>query len=66
MGRKKKSNGLEMFLRLTSMPVSKKDLVTMFPDISQITIERTLRRMCASGDIEMVGSKRLARYIRKR
>lgn len=66
LGRKKKSNGLEMFLRLTSMPVSKKDLVTMFPDISQITIERTLRRMCASGDIEMVGSKRLARYIRKR
>ena len=65
LGRKKRSGGLEAFLRLTSVPVSKSDLTTMFPGISQKTVERTLRRMCDAKEIVMIGSGRSTRYISK-
>ena len=65
LGRKKKSNGLEMFVKLTAVSVSKMDLMTMFPELSKITIERTLRDMCNEEEIVMVGSGRSTRYIRK-
>ncbi|MBO6083758.1 MAG: Fic family protein [Candidatus Methanomethylophilaceae archaeon] len=65
LGRKKKSEGLEIFLRLMSLPVSKAELMGMFPEVSRITIERTLKRMCDSGVIESVGSGRATRYIPK-
>ena len=64
LGRRRKSNGLEMFLRLMSMPVSKSDLLTMFPEVSRITVERILKRMCDSGEITKIGSGRSVRYIR--
>ncbi len=65
IGRRKKSNGLEAFLRMAVMPVSKHDLVLMFPDMSKITVERTLKRMCDEGEIEMMGSGRSVRYVRR-
>ena len=63
LGRRKKTENLEIFLRLTSVPVSKSDLILMFPHISKMSIERTLKRLCDAGDIEMMGSGRSVRYI---
>lgn len=55
-----------MFLRLTLIPVSKSDLMLMFPELSKITVERTLKRMHDAGEIEMIGSGRSVRYISSR
>jgi len=66
LGRRRRSEGLEAFLRLTSVPVGKSELMSMFPEVSQKTVERTLRRMCDAGDIVMIGSGRSTRYISKR
>ncbi|MBO4568931.1 MAG: Fic family protein [Candidatus Methanomethylophilaceae archaeon] len=63
LGRKRKAGGIEVFLRLVSVPVSKSDLMAMYPDISKITVERTLKRMCDSGFIEKIGSGKSTRYV---
>ena len=63
LGRKRKSGSMEVFLRLTSVPVSKSDLMAMFPDVSKMTVERTLKRMCDSGSIKKIGSGRSTRYV---
>ena len=47
------------------LPVSKKEIMSMLPDVSQTTVEACLHRMVAEGQIEKVGSNRNARYRRK-
>lgn len=45
--------------------ISKKDIMERCPDISKITIERTLNNLLVNGYIEKVGSGRLTAYIKK-
>ena len=66
LGRRKKSEGLEAFLRLTSVPVGKSELMAIFPEISRKTIERTLARMCDAGEIDKLGSGKSTRYVSKK
>ena len=62
--RSKRSSGrIDEYLRICVLPISKRELCDMFPDISETTIERTLKRLLDSGMIETVGSSRSTRYI---
>jgi len=61
-GRRRKSDGLEMFLERTLFPVSKRDLCSLFPELSETTVERVLSRMVSEGRIETIGSSRSTRY----
>jgi Fic family protein len=45
--------------------VSKADIAAYCPDISQTTIERTLRELLSTGYIEKVGKARSTAYIKK-
>lgn len=38
----------------------------MFPEVSKITVKRTLRRLCDDGNVETIGSGRASRYIGRR
>lgn len=60
----KGSDALEAFLRVCTFHVSKRDLCSMFPEISEITVSRVLRRMCDSGELVKVGAGRSTRYVR--
>ena len=35
----------------------------MFPEVSKITVERALRRLCDDGNVETIGSGRASKYI---
>ena len=59
------SGRIDEYLRMCLLPVSKKELCSMFPEISETTVERTLKRLLDSGIIETVGSSRSTRYIGK-
>ena len=62
MGRHRKSDGLEQFLLRTALPVSKSELMRLFPELSESTVEKVLRDMTGDGRIEKTGSYRDARY----
>ena len=62
---KRKSGRIDEYLKMCILPVSKKELCDIFPEISETTIERTLKRLLDSGIIEAIGSSRSTRYIRK-
>ena len=62
----KKSNALEVYLRLSNLPVSKKELMSMFPDVSESTVELVLKRMSDAGELKKIGAARSTRYVRRR
>ncbi len=64
MGRRKGSDALESFLRMCTIHVSKRDLCSMFPDISESTVSRVLKRMCDSGELMRIGGSKSTRYVR--
>ncbi|WII08203.1 Fic family protein [Methanomassiliicoccales archaeon LGM-RCC1] len=66
IGRSKKTDALESFLSICPVHVSKQDILSMFPDISETSVERTLRDLCDRGVIRKEGSTRSARYIAAR
>lgn len=66
ISRSKKSNALEVYLRLNSIPISKRELMAMFPYLSELTVNRVLKRLVGSGEIERIGSSRATRYVAKK
>ncbi|RSX58488.1 Fic family protein [Bifidobacterium samirii] len=50
----------------TLAPIAKSDILRELPDISETTVERTLRKLLAVDDIIKVGAGRSTRYIRRR
>ena len=40
-------------------------MLALFPDISETTVERTLRKMCDADMIGMIGSGKSTRYVPK-
>ncbi len=62
MGRSRRSNPLKVFLCSCPVPVSKADVLSMFPELSETTVERVLSELRRSGDIRMIGGRRNARY----
>jgi len=63
LSRSKKSDALETYLRMCSVPVSKSELKVFFPSLSETTVERTLKAMCDSGEIVRVGNGKASRYV---
>ena len=64
-GRKKKTDAINLFLKVCNMPVSKKDLCILFPELSESSIENVLNKMCQSGEVVKIGSTKAARYVSK-
>lgn len=60
-----KSGGLEQFMERTVIPMSKRDLCSLFPSLSESTVERVLANMMGDGRIEKIGGSRSTRYLPK-
>ena len=58
-----KSGGLERFMERTVIPMSKRDLCSLFPMLSESTVERVLAAMVADGRLEKIGGSRSTRYL---
>lgn len=48
----------------TSMPISKKQIMEFYPDISKVTAERTLIQLVKTGSIRKIGSGRNTKYCK--
>ena len=60
-----KSKRIEATILRSLLPMSKKELCAILPDISETTIERVLGELVKEGKIEKIGTNRSANYIRK-
>ena len=60
-----KSNRVEAVVMNSLLPVSKKEIMSILPDVSQTTVEACLHRMILDSQIEKVGSNRNAMYRKK-
>ena len=60
-----KNNRVEAVVSNSLIPISKREIMSMLPDVSQTTVEACLHRMIVDGRIEKIGGNRNARYRRK-
>lgn len=60
----RRSDKVRLLLNNLNYPVSKRDILSMFPELSEVTVERTLREMLDEGSVKKIGSTRGARYVR--
>ena len=60
-----KEHRIEATVLDSLLPVTKKEICTLLPDISETTVERVLGLLVKSGKIERLGANRSARYIKK-
>ena len=60
-----KNNRIEAVVMNSLVPISKREIMSMLPDVSQTTVELCLHRMLDKDIIEKIGSNRGARYRRK-
>lgn len=63
VGRSGKSAAVRDLVLNVNMPISKREIAAMLPDISESTVEAELRRMLDAEEIVKIGSTRGARYI---
>lgn len=59
-----KGNRVEAAVMNSLMPISKKEIMTLLPDVSQSTVEAVLHDLVSSGRVERIGANRNARYRR--
>lgn len=45
--------------------ISKREIMEICPDISQVTVERTLTQLVKSGHIKKIGAGPSTRYVKK-
>ncbi len=64
-GKVSKSKRVEEIVLNAFIPVSKKEIKNLLPDISITTIEKVLSEMLKNGKISKIGSTSKARYIKK-
>lgn len=60
---KNKSARIKALVRESLTPITKKRIMEHCPDISKVTVERTLAELVKSGEIRKVGAGRLTAYI---
>lgn len=67
LGSKKvsKKQRIEQAVLTSIIPLSKRDIMGILPDVSMTTIEEVLATMVKDGRIERLGTTRNARYIKK-
>jgi Uncharacterized conserved protein len=58
-----KSNRIEATVLNTILPISKKEICELLPDVSQTTVESVLSKMLKANRIKKIGGDRNARYI---
>ena len=58
-----KSNRIEATVLNTILPISKREICKLLPDISQTTVESVLSKMLKENRIKKIGGDRNARYI---
>ena len=63
IGKENKGNRIERLLSIIQMPISKKEISTFMPDVSETYIEWILGKMLREGKIERIGPKNSSRYI---
>ena len=63
VGRDSKENRVERVLANVSIPISKRELCALMPDISETYVELVVGRMVREGRIERIGPKNSSRYI---
>ena len=59
-----KNNRVEAVVSNSLIPISKREIMSILPDVSQTTVEACLHRMIVDGRIERIGGNRNARYRR--
>ena len=59
-----KSNRIEAVVLNSLVPISKKEIMSIIPDVSQTTVEACLHRMLMDGRIKKIGNNRNSRYMR--
>ncbi|MDD3207590.1 MAG: Fic family protein [Erysipelotrichia bacterium] len=64
-GKSSKEKRVESVVMNNLLPISKKELMDLLPDVSVSTIERVLAQMLKEGKIHKLGSFKNARYKRK-
>jgi len=57
-----KSHRIERAIKRSPAPISKQEILSLCPDISEITVKRTLSSLLQSGKIEKLGSGRSTTY----
>ena len=60
-----KSKRIRMYIQRSNGEITKAEIMKAFPEISQITLERTLHEMLTKGEVEKIGGGRYTKY-RKR
>ena len=66
IGKDNKENRLERVLMNISIPISKREICMLMPDISETYVEMMLGKMVSSGKIERMGAKNSSRYLPRR
>lgn len=64
-GKVSKTKRIEEIVLNAFIPVSKKEIKDLLPDVSITTIEKVLSEMLKDGKIIKIGSTSKARYIKK-
>jgi predicted HTH transcriptional regulator len=60
-----KSERIKDYISGATGKVAKKELLEVFPDISKITVERTLAALVKEGFLTMIGAGPTAGYVKK-
>ena len=62
--RKTKPQLIEEYILSAGEKTTKKEILEYFPDIGEITVERTLHSLCQKGMIKKQGASRATFYVR--
>ena len=60
-----KPDRVREIIRTTLGPITKTEILEKCPDISQVTVQRALADLVASGQIEKIGGGRYTKYVWK-
>ncbi len=63
IGRDTKENRLERVITGLCLPISKRELCSLMPDVSETYIELLLNRLLKDGKIRKIGSRKASRYV---
>ena len=62
----KKSDKIKMLIDKTIGSISKKQIMEHYPEISKVTVERTLINLVKIGYVKKIGSGRNTAYVKNR
>ena len=63
VGKLNKANRVREIIKNTIGQISKADIIEKCPDISEVTVERSLKELLNGGDIIKIGGGRYTKYV---